>query len=185
MQDPWDVAGQAEILLQVSRPTRCVVMHATKLVVSSGRLGDSQGIPARRRYNDALEQLTFEWDDPLPVGTAVLHLDFHNTLGTGLNGLYRSSYTLPNGKTTVIAATQFEANSARSAFPCFDEPAMKAEFAVEVVTTTGLMVLSNMPPRTVHSVSIVFLYCFGQEYLSLCCGVLLSKFCAMCIFLIN
>lgn len=156
MQDPWDVTGHADVLLQVSRPTRCVIMHAKKLVVNSASLGDSQGVPARLRYNEALEQLTFEWNDPLPAGSALIHLEFYNTVDAGLNGLYRSSYTLPNGKTTTIAATQFEANSARSAFPCFDEPAMKAEFVVEVITTAGLVVLSNMPPRAVHSVSDLY-----------------------------
>ena len=44
-----------------------------------------------------------------------------------MRGLYRSRY-LNNGKEGWILTTQFESVYARNAFPCFDEPAMKASF---------------------------------------------------------
>jgi len=63
----------------------------------------------------------------------------------GLSGLYRSSYQNALNQTVYIATTQFEPTSARRAFPCFDEPAMKATFTVTVLKPAGLIALSNMP----------------------------------------
>ena len=62
---------------------------------------------------------------------------FKSYLNNYLVGFYRSSYTDPAGATKYLAVTQFESHWARQAFPCLDEPDMKANFTVSLTTKKG------------------------------------------------
>jgi aminopeptidase N len=55
---------------------------------------------------------------------------FEYDVSTGLAGLYRATYSDEPDQKHTIATTQFEAMSARKAFPCFDEPAFKVRLQV-------------------------------------------------------
>ena len=62
---------------------------------------------------------------------------------TSCKGFYRSTFTDDDGDEHVIATTQIEPTDARRAFPCWDEPDLKAVFAVTLVVDEDLLAISN------------------------------------------
>ena len=88
---------------------------------------------------------TILFDKTIKAGSkAQLTHTFTGTLNDKMAGFYRSSYKDMEGKTKYIASTQMEPTDARRAFPCFDEPALKAEYTITLVAEDGLTCLSNM-----------------------------------------
>ena len=67
---------------------------------------------------------------------------------TGI-GFYRDVYTNVHGNTTYLAVTQLQATDARMAFPCMDEPALKAKFSVSLGRLQNMTSISNMPAYSV------------------------------------
>jgi len=82
----------------------------------------------------------------------ILKVSFRGELNDKLCGLYRSTYVdVSDGTSKIIATTQFEPTDARRAFPCFDEPALKATFSLTVRAPVDLQVISNTPPEAVFT----------------------------------
>ncbi|MPC09521.1 Aminopeptidase N [Portunus trituberculatus] len=93
----------------------------------------------RQFYHAHLQQ-------PLTKGRRyVLSMEFTGYLNDKLHGFYRSSYRDSNGIKRWLAVTQFQPTDARRAFPCFDEPAMKATFEVFLAREIDMSAISNMP----------------------------------------
>ncbi|XP_063909650.1 aminopeptidase N-like [Zophobas morio] len=67
-----------------------------------------------------------------------LNIEFVGFLSeTSMVGFYKSTYTDDFKQTKYILATQFEETHARKAFPCFDEPEMKAVFTFAITYPQG------------------------------------------------
>ena len=63
--------------------------------------------------------------------TYVIKIHYTAFLKDNLKGFYRSVYKdRTTGDDEYIAVTQFQATDARRAFPCFDEPGIKAKYEV-------------------------------------------------------
>ena len=75
-------------------------------------------------------------------GQVSLVVDYVGEINNRMAGFYRSRY-VREGKERYAAVTQFEESDARRAFPCFDHPAMKATFEVEMIVEGGLTAISN------------------------------------------
>lgn len=75
----------------------------------------------------------------------LLEVNFLGKLNDDMVGFYRSGYQKADGTKGYIATTQMEPTGARQAFPCFDEPALKASFDITLIAEKHLTCLSNMP----------------------------------------
>ncbi|KAM9224187.1 aminopeptidase N [Leptosomus discolor] len=84
----------------------------------------------------------------------VLFFMFTGELADDLAGFYRSEYVDESGTKKVVATTQMQAADARKAFPCFDEPAMKATFTVTLIHPSDYEAISNMPVRSTRQQDI-------------------------------
>lgn len=114
----------------------------------SAFLGDESNPAVRLDYNlkDKTVTLVFEKEvTPSGKEQQLLVIKFSGILNADMAGFYRSSYSDAAGKKKVMASTQFEALDARRAFPCWDEPAVKATFSVTLIVPAQLTALSNMP----------------------------------------
>eukprot|EP01084_Bolivina_argentea_P055125 101081_1 len=92
------------------------------------------------------QQVTIPLTTSLNKGNAVLEIKFVGILNDNLIGFYRSKYKLGSGEDAFCGCTQFEACDARLAFPCWDEPAAKATFTLQMEYPKDLICISNMPP---------------------------------------
>ncbi|KAH8298703.1 hypothetical protein KR018_005325 [Drosophila ironensis] len=81
-----------------------------------------------------------------PINTKwTLTVNYNGTLRTDMGGFHRTSYTDDGGIEHFLAATQFESTNARHAFPCYDEPARRANFTITIVHDPSYTAISNMP----------------------------------------
>ena len=101
-----------------------------------------------------------------PDKNYAVRLKFQYKLGDNLEGFYMSRYKDKGGNTRYIkdrrgcerekltsyfrrllATSHFEPTYARRAFPCFDEPELKAKFLMTITHDRALRAFFNMPKK--------------------------------------
>jgi aminopeptidase N len=75
-------------------------------------------------------------------------IHFKGFIKNDYKGFFSSSFNDDKGIERWIMASQFQPFDARKAFPCFDEPWMKARFKITTVHHRSYFALSNMPVLT-------------------------------------
>ena len=141
----WTFAGEESVTIQIHRPVREIVLNAAELEIQSACLKDAHGKAQNCRVilDGDNEQARFSFPSELPPGPAELNVKFTGILNDKLHGFYRSTYKGADGQDKPLASTQFESTDARRAFPCWDEPALKAVYQVTLVVDEKLTALSN------------------------------------------
>jgi aminopeptidase N len=131
--------GTETIRVRLSEPTARVVLHAVEIDIHEVTIASGGAMQkARVAFDKATETATLTVSATIPAGTASIHLRYTGLLNDQLRGFYLGR---TNGRR--YAVTQLESTDARRAFPCFDEPAMKATFAVTLTIARGDTAISN------------------------------------------
>jgi aminopeptidase N len=131
--------GRETIKVRVSTATSTIVLNAAE--ITFGEVSISAGGRQQRavvKTDAAKEQATFSFPNPIPPGDADLTLAYDGILNDDLRGLY-----LSKANNRRYAVTQLEATDARRMFPSFDEPALKATYAITAIIDKNDNAISN------------------------------------------
>nr|XP_028562045.1 LOW QUALITY PROTEIN: aminopeptidase N [Podarcis muralis] len=149
--------GNSTVQFVCVEPTDLILIHSKKLSYTeqAGNLVSLRGVngstaPAISRtwLQENTEYLVVQLSGSLQQNASYeLLSSFRGELADDLAGFYRSEY-MEDGVRKVVATTQMQAADARKAFPCFDEPAMKATFTIVLIHPSDHVALSNMPVQS-------------------------------------
>jgi len=146
--DNFTFRGEETVRIDIQEPTRTITLNADELAIqtcSFQAMGGRSFAPIETTLNEKDQTVTFTFQQEIPVSQGALNIKFTGTLNDKLRGFYRSKYRGKDGKDHYLATTQFEATDARRAFPCWDEPSLKARFQINLVIPPALTAVSNMP----------------------------------------
>ncbi|XP_015918798.1 glutamyl aminopeptidase [Parasteatoda tepidariorum] len=143
----FENTGSVNITFMVTMQTNFIVLHSKELNLSRTAVleGEERTIPIVQKLEFPVhEQFYIEVGETLkPYQEYILWIDFKKALQEKLEGFYVSSYKDAEGEKRYLATTHFQPTLARAAFPCFDEPAMKATFKLTIVHASTLSAYFN------------------------------------------
>ncbi|KID96705.1 Peptidase M1, alanine aminopeptidase/leukotriene A4 hydrolase, partial [Metarhizium majus ARSEF 297] len=159
----WTYQGTVTIDSEIVKPTKEIVLNTLEIKITSAKVlvdhtKSSQAIQTTNfAYDERAQRATITFDQGLPVSKkASVVIDFEGIMNNEMAGFYRSKYkpavtpakSVPrDDEWHYMFSTQFESCDARRAFPCFDEPNLKATFDFEIEIPTDQVALSNMPVK--------------------------------------
>lgn len=115
-------------------------------------------------YDTFKQRVTLKFPQEIPhvsktsEHAAFVTLKYEGVMNNQMAGFYRSRYkpvvapapSVPQvGEYHFMFSTQFESGDARRAFPCFDEPNLKATFDISIELPEDQVALSNMNEKEV------------------------------------
>ncbi len=135
-----DYAGSVRIDLRVVQPVETIRMHAQEMrlarIVLEGPAGE---VPVSSESGPG-GLVTLTSAGTLAPGAYTLAIDFTNDLNTKAIGLYRVEH-----EGSWYSFTQLEADDAREAFPCWDEPSFKIPYRMILRIPEADTAVTNTP----------------------------------------
>ncbi|XP_058512346.1 leucyl-cystinyl aminopeptidase isoform X1 [Ochotona princeps] len=145
-------SGSVTISVQAVQATWNIILHSTGHNIS--RVTFMSAVSNQEKEVEILEypfheQIAIVAPEALIEGhNYTIRIEYTANISSSYYGFYGITYTDENHEKKYFAATQFEPLAARSAFPCFDEPAFKATFIIRIVRNAQYTALSNMPKKS-------------------------------------
>jgi aminopeptidase N len=134
--------GTVQITGDAPSGGRQIVLNAKGLAFDDVRLdGQLSGTVA---LDDKLGRAAITFPSAFAPGRHTLSIAYHGPITTGTIGFFAMDYDTPSGKRRTLA-TNFEPADARALLPCWDEPALKATFAISVDAPAQQLAVSNTP----------------------------------------
>ena len=134
-------SGDVDITISLHKPSNHLWLHGQGLQVDRIGVTDAAGRLHATRYREmaAGEGVArIDMDRVLAAQTIHVSLHYSAALADGTQGLYKARQ---NGRTYAMA--QMEPISARTVFPCFDEPSFRVSFALSLTIPTRDIALAN------------------------------------------
>ncbi|KAF9077341.1 leucyl aminopeptidase [Rhodocollybia butyracea] len=141
--------GAVEIDLKVNAETSKIVLNTADLQLSDVSVtipgGEEAFVPVSHSTDKINQRSTFVFPSTFAPGVSLrLFIMFEGRLGGNLIGYYEGTWEA-EGKKNFYTVTQFEPTAARRAFPCWDEPALKATFVMSMISDNNSVNIFNTP----------------------------------------
>ncbi|KAM3967291.1 membrane alanyl aminopeptidase [Aphomia sociella] len=144
--------GEVTIRFVTNETTNQIKLHSTDLNFTTADITLSPAVSFSEAnalvFNQTYDFVYINLASNLAVNVEYsLKITYRGPIRTDLNGFYGSSY-MEKGEKKWVGATQMEPTHARKAFPCFDEPQLKATFTLAIDRPSVYTTLSNMKLQT-------------------------------------
>ncbi|KAM6224309.1 leucyl-cystinyl aminopeptidase [Rhynchocyon petersi] len=144
--------GSVIISLQALQATGNIILHSSGLNILN--VSFMSAVSSQEKHVEVLEcksqqQIAITPSEALIEGhNYTLKIEYSANLTNFYYQFYGFDYKDENNRKKYFAATQFEPLSARTAFPCFDEPSLKATYSITITRAKEYTALSNMPKKS-------------------------------------
>src|SRR5712664_3474022 len=137
------LAGVEIVDVELREPTARLVLNAVEMTLGAASI-DDDAQRADIALDAAAETATLTFPRVLAAGSHRLRVGFTARINAFGRGLFYVDYPTDNGMKRMLSS-KLEPADARRIFPCWDEPAFKATFALTATVPSAFMAVGNMP----------------------------------------
>jgi aminopeptidase 2 len=141
--------GTVAIKLDVTPTMASIILNVHQLEIRTTEVQDAEGNSVSisgTTSDEALQTFTVSLGNPATANVQlILRLAFAGVLDTTGFGFHRTKVA---SDSNYMASTLMEPIYARTVFPCFDQPDLKATFSVTIVAERFQTCLGNMPIKS-------------------------------------